>query len=74
VQVLKTALAVVALARLPPTNRRRPRGRCPPRTPRPSLHRAGAEAFNGLDAALAAGYEPLFDCTEAGADGAMGQH
>ena len=36
--------------------------------------RGAAEGFYDLDAALAAGYEPLFDCTDAGADGAMGQH
>ena len=36
--------------------------------------RMAAEAFYHLQDAVAAGYEPLFDCTDAGADGAMGQH
>ncbi|EYD78091.1 hypothetical protein Rumeso_00327 [Rubellimicrobium mesophilum DSM 19309] len=36
--------------------------------------RAAAEAFYDIDAAVAAGYEPLFDCTDHGTDGAMGQH
>lgn len=36
--------------------------------------RAAAEGFYTLGDALAAGYEKLFDCTDAGADGAMGQH
>ena len=36
--------------------------------------RAAAEGYYLLDDALAAGYEQLFDCTDAGADGAMGQH
>jgi len=36
--------------------------------------RSAAEAYYDFEAARAAGYEPLFDCTEAGEDGAMGQH
>ncbi|RWP35296.1 hypothetical protein [Mesorhizobium sp.] len=36
--------------------------------------RAAAEAYYDLADATAAGYEPLFDCTDAGAEGAMGQH
>jgi hypothetical protein len=36
--------------------------------------RAAAEGFYKLEDAIAAGYEPLFDCTDAGAEGAMGQH
>ena len=36
--------------------------------------RAAAEIYYRLEDALAAGYEPLFDCTDAGAEGAMGQH
>jgi len=36
--------------------------------------RAAAEAYYDLDDAIAAGFEPLFDCTDAGEAGAMGQH
>ena len=36
--------------------------------------RAAAEAYYDIGAAKAAGYEPLFDCTDHGAEGAMGQH
>ena len=36
--------------------------------------RSAAEAYYDIEAARTAGYEPLFDCTDHGADGAMGQH
>ena len=36
--------------------------------------RAADEAYYRLEDALNAGYEPLFDCTDAGTEGAMGQH
>ncbi len=36
--------------------------------------RTAAEQFYLLDDALKAGFEPLFDCTDNGAKGAMGQH
>jgi len=36
--------------------------------------RTAAEGYYRLEDALAAGYEPLFDCTDAGVQGAMGQH
>jgi len=36
--------------------------------------RAAAERFYDVKDALAAGYEPLFDCTDNGEAGAMGQH
>jgi len=36
--------------------------------------RAAAEGFYNIDDALAAGYAPLFDCTDGGSAGAMGQH
>ena len=39
-----------------------------------TVSRSAAEGFCRLEDALAAGYEPLFDCTDAGAGGAMGQH
>jgi hypothetical protein len=36
--------------------------------------RRAAAVFADVAAAIAAGYEPLFDCTEHGTHGAMGQH
>lgn len=36
--------------------------------------RSAAERYYDIEAAKLDGYEPLFDCTDAGADGAMGQH
>ena len=36
--------------------------------------RLAAEPYYRIEDAVAAGYEPLFDCTEGGDAGAMGQH
>lgn len=71
-QVLKTVLAVVALAGAASAHETAPRSAADAEAIAAS--RAAAETYYDIDDAIAAGYEPLFDCTDAGADGAMGQH
>jgi len=76
-QILKTVLAVVAIAGAASAHETATN-----RSPTPSAadteaiaaSRAAAEAYYDIGDAIAAGYEPLFDCTDSDADGAMGQH
>ena len=75
--VMKTALVAIALAGAAAAHEpAEGQGPSPAAADAEAIgaSRGAAEGFYDLDAALAAGYDPLFDCTDAGADGAMGQH